>query len=279
MFGSCRGPRFARRAGAILAIVTFALGNPSVLTAQEESEDAPVAAPESAPAAPAKADAEPKEAAAGGQDSNVTQESFLVYTYKASPTFFWLMLAISIYMVTNLVNNFLKLKLPKVIPPPLVANLDAMLGEKKYKEAYELLRADKSLFARSLTAGVERLSHGFDRGAEAMFNVAQDGKMEMEHGISPVATVGTVAPMVGLLGTVLGMILAFQQISQGGQPKPAELAANIGLALVSTMEGLVVAVPAIIFFALYRNRIARLVFEVETVGETYLWRFAGALKK
>lgn len=209
----------------------------------------------------------------------VQSTNFLKYCYDASPAFFWIMLALSVWMVALIVQGLMRFQLAKIVPPALVNGLDGMLNEKKFKEAYELVRADPSLFARSVTAGVERLSHGFDRGIDAMVTVSEDGKMDMEHQISHIATIGTVGPMLGLLGTVLGMILAFQQISQGGQPKPAELAANIGLALVSTLEGLIVAVPAIYFFALLRNRITRLVFEVETVGESYLWRFSSALKK
>jgi biopolymer transport protein ExbB len=231
----------------------------TVVRAQDESPAAKEAAAEE-PAPPAR-------------------ENFLVYIFKASPIFFFIMFALSCYLVTMVIQGMGKLRMPNVIPPTVIASLDTMLSEKKFKEAYELVRNDQSLFGRSLTAGVERLSHGFDRGMEAMITVAEDGKMDMEHKVSPVATIGSVAPMLGLMGTVIGMILAFQQIAAGGQPRPAELAKNIGLALVTTLEGIVIAVPAIYCFALLRNRIARLVFEVETVGESYLWRFAGALKK
>ncbi|QDU59658.1 Biopolymer transport protein ExbB [Planctomycetes bacterium Pan216] len=213
-------------------------------------------------------------------ESEVPAEApnFLIYVFQASPTFFFLMLVISVYLVTLVFNNFTKLRLPKVVPQELVANIDAMLTEKRFKEAYEVVKADNSLFARALTAGVERLSHGFDRGMDALMTVAEDGRMEMEHRVSPVATIGAVAPMVGLLGTVLGMILAFQQIAQGGQPRPAELAKDIGLSLVTTLEGIVIAVPAIFFFSLFKNRVARLAFEVEQLGESYLWRFSRALE-
>lgn len=207
------------------------------------------------------------------------KENFLWYVVTASPTFFVIMLGISIFLISLAVSSYQKLQLPKVLPKDLIAQLDTLLNEKNYKEAYEVLRGSDSLFSRALTSGVERLSHGFDRGVEAMVSVAEDGKLDMEHKVSPIATIGSVAPMLGLMGTVIGMILAFQEISLGGQPKPAELAENIGLALVTTLEGIVVAVPAIAMFAFFRNKIARLVFEVESVGEAYLWRFAGALKK
>lgn len=212
-------------------------------------------------------------------DNVATQENFLVYCFRASPAFFVIMFAMSVWLGFVVGGAFSTLRLPKIIPPATVNNLDALLTEKKYKEAYEVLKGDNSLFARSLTAGVERLSHGFDRAMESLIGVAEDGKMDMEHRISPIATIGALAPMMGLLGTVLGMIFAFQQIAAGGQPKPAELAESIGLSLVTTLEGIVVALPALFFFALMKNRVARIAFELESTCESYLWRFSSALKK
>ena len=219
-------------------------------------------------------------AAYAQDDSSGSGQNFLAYMWVSSPTFFIIMGLISLYLVATVTNLLLKFRLTNVIPSPLVHNLEAMLNEKKFKEAYELIRGDQSLFARALAAGVERLTQGIEKGMDAMITVAEDGKMDMEHKASPIASLGTVAPMIGLLGTVLGMIAAFREIAgSGAQIKPAVIAEKIGLALVTTLEGIVVAVPAIFFFALLRNRIARLVFEVETVCESYIWRFAGALKR
>lgn len=207
------------------------------------------------------------------------QLSFLAYVYRASPFFFFMMGTLSIGFGALVVDHFMKLRFPLIIPPKLEEGLRQLLDEKKYKEAYELVKDDPSLFGRAVKAGVERLSHGWDRGVDALYAVAEEGKMEMEHRASYIAIVGQLSPMLGLLGTVLGMVLSFQQIAQGGQPKPAELANSIGLALVSTLEGLILAIPAIVFFGFFRNRIAKLIFDLETIAESFLWRFAGALKK
>lgn len=253
---------------ASLAIATAWVA-PAPVLAQEEQAETQEAAPAETPAAPADS----------ADTAAPRQESFLIYCFRASPTFFLIMLVISMFLAATAFSNYQKLQMGKVIPRDLIAQLDGLLNEKNYKEAYEVIRGNTSLFSRALTSGVERLSHGFDRGVDAMVSVAEDGKMDMEHKVSPIATIGSVAPMLGLLGTVIGMILAFQEIAGGGQPKPAVLAENIGLALVTTLEGIVVAVPAIALFAFFRNRISRLIFEVESLGEAYLWRFAGALKK
>ena len=223
--------------------------------------------------------AAPAAAAPAAAPETAQPTSVLVYIVKAAPLFFFLLLITSVYLVAMFIINFQATQLKKVVPPDLLGNLDTLLAEKKYKEAYEVVKGDDSLFGRALTAGVERLGQGFERASDAMMTVVDDGRMAMEHRITPIATIGSIGPMVGLMGTVYGMILAFQEISLGGTPRPAELAENIALALVTTLEGIIAALPAIIFFALLRNRVARAGFECETLGEMYLHRFSGALKK
>jgi len=80
--------------------------------------------------------------------------------------------------------------------------------------------------------------------------------------------VGSIAPMVGLLGTVDGMVQSFQVIAMSEtQPKPSQLAQGILMALITTLVGLILAIPAIIAFNLLKNRLTRLVMETgQTVG-------------
>lgn len=259
MFGSIRGflrTQFTTVAVAVLAVVLLTAAPPGV------AQDPPAAAGEPAAA-----------------EAPVGKQSIIAYCFNASPVFFILMLLVSILMVYLSINGFMRLQVEKIIPPQLVGPLDSMLTEKKYKEAYEMVKVDPSPLGKALAAGIERLNQGYDRGLDAMLGAADDSRMELEHAISPINLIAAIAPMVGLLGTVLGMIFAFQKIGLGSVIKPAVLAGDIGLALVSTLEGLLVAIPAIVVFSFLRNRVARLSFEVETTGEGYLVRFASALKK
>ena len=98
-------------------------------------------------------------------------------------------------------SGFLTLRLPKLVPPTLVANLEALLGEKKFREAFELIRGDSSLFGRSLTAGVERLSQGWDKALDSMLHEVEDGKIVLEQSITPVAVFGQLGPMIGYAAT------------------------------------------------------------------------------
>jgi biopolymer transport protein ExbB len=98
--------------------------------------------------------------------------------------------------------------------------------------------------------------------------------MRLEQRLSYIALVGTISPMVGLLGTVDGMVDAFRVIaSSNTQPKPSELAEGISTALITTLVGLWLAIPAIAAFGYFRNRLQRLVLEVGIFSERLMSRF------
>src|SRR5918992_955218 len=112
------------------------------------------------------------------------------------------------------------------------------------------------------------------RAQHSMELANDDVTMEMEHRTTYLATVGTLGPMIGLVGTVYGMILSFQVMAtMGASPQASQLAAGISTALFATLEGIALSVPAIAFYALFRNRIARLSLEVTLAAESLLDQF------
>ena len=93
-----------------------------------------------------------------------------------------------------------------------------------------------------LSAGLAKLSSGYDQAIEAMQEVGEEENMKLEHRLSYMALIGTVSPMVGLLGTVQGMIASFSVIANSPTtPKPSELAEGISTALFTTLVGLFIA--------------------------------------
>ena len=99
--------------------------------------------------------------------------------------------------------------------------------------------------------------------------------MRLEHRLSYLALIGTLCPMIGLLGTVSGMIDSFKLIANTatGAPDPQLLAKGISTALFTTFVGLALAIPALAAYNLLRNRVARLVLEVGIVSEGLMSRF------
>jgi biopolymer transport protein ExbB len=255
---------------AVGACMQFTSGTANVARAQADMED-----PDAKAAAAAPKAADP--AATGGDTAPATKpaQSQLAFFYEAlGLKYVVIFLVISFAFVALLVMNFLTLRRNNIVPIALVEGFEANLNEKRYQEAYDLAKADESFLGHVLAAGLAKLSTGYDKAVEAMQEVGEDENMKLEHRLSYIALIGTVAPMFGLLGTVDGMVASFQVIANStAQPKPSELASGISQALITTLVGLWIAIPAIMAFGIFRNRMGRLMLEVGILSEGLMGRF------
>ena len=126
---------------------------------------------------------------------------------------------------------------------------------------------------RVIGAGLPKINHGFEVMTEAAHKAAENEAVRLHQKISWLALLGNIGPMLGLLGTVWGMILSFNKIAKIGSPDPAELADGISIALVTTVLGLVVAIPTMAFFFYFRNRVVRSMTDVEAIVADLYERF------
>ncbi|MGA2704646.1 MAG: MotA/TolQ/ExbB proton channel family protein [Isosphaeraceae bacterium] len=206
-------------------------------------------------------------------------ESFLAWMARASGPIGLVIAAMSFYLFALVVWMALRYRTSIAMPLPLVRELQELLEQKKYSEAYHRLIANDSLLARILTAGVRKLPVGLPMAQRAMELANEDATMEMEHRTTYLATVGTLGPMIGLVGTVYGMIMAFRVIAlEGSSPQASQLAAGISTALFATLEGIAISIPAIFFYSIFRNRIARLSLEVAMGAEPLLEQFVPGVR-
>jgi biopolymer transport protein ExbB len=226
---------------------------------------------------PAEDELEPAPApAAGGEPAAAPQKSYLQWMYEALGIFYSVVfLALSFTLVALLVMNLLTARRENVLPVALVEGFEGHLNEKRYQEAYEMAKNDDSFLGQVLSAGLAKLSAGYEPAIEAMQEVGEEENMKLEHRLSYMALIGTISPMIGLMGTVQGMITSFSVIAtKSTTPKPSELAGGISTALFTTLVGLFIAIPAIAFYNILRNRVARLVLEVGIVSEGLMGRFS-----
>ena len=130
------------------------------------------------------------------------------------------------------------------------------MNKRQFKQAYEICKTDNSFLGRVLTAGMGRLQYGIEDAREAMMGMVETVKAGKDSMISYLANVGTLGPMLGLVGTVSGMIGAFRKLGAAQKaPDASELAGEISHALVVTLVGVAVAVPAIFFYSFFKNRL------------------------
>lgn len=160
-----------------------------------------------------------------------------------------------------------------ILPDSLVSRADGLLKDGRVGEFMDFLRLDRSDFAALLNVGLAKR----DQGAEAMTSAMEDASDGVSarrlRRLEPLNIIGNVAPMIGLFGTVYGMILVFRAIvAAGGTPDPTNLAAGIGTKLVGTFWGLIVAIPALSAYASLRNRVEGLSAEALTQAKRIMTR-------
>jgi biopolymer transport protein ExbB len=178
-----------------------------------------------------------------------------------------LLLAVSFGLVVLIVLLAAELRFRVAIPPNLVDDVRAALATGTTQEALDVASADRSLLGIALAAGLARLPRGLGEARDAIGNSLESAKAGSEQLISYLATIGTLGPMIGLVGTVFGMILSFMELSRGGTPNAAALAAGISHALVVTLFGVGISIPAIFCHGFFRHRLARIVLEVASSAD------------
>ncbi|HEX4147934.1 MAG TPA: MotA/TolQ/ExbB proton channel family protein, partial [Pirellulales bacterium] len=198
----CR-PRIALL--AVAAAGWLLLGSVLPARAQDDLKEAQAAEGKPAGSSPAAATA--AKPAAGASSDEARGETQLAFFYHALGVVYTIaFLLISFCFVALLVMNTLALRRDSICPQALVQGFEAHLNEKRYQEAYELAKQDESFLGRVLSAGLAKLSAGYSQAVESMQAVGEDETMRLEQRLSYIALIGTVAPMVGLLGTVDGMV-------------------------------------------------------------------------
>jgi biopolymer transport protein ExbB len=213
--------------------------------------------------------------AEGGEEAapaGKAKKTMLVWFFEALGIKYTLaFLALSFTFVAVLVMNILSCRRDSFCPKHLGDAFEAHLQEKRFQEAFDLAKADESFLGQMLAAGMTNLQQGYDKAMQSMGEVGEDESMKVEHRLSYISLVGAIAPMVGLLGTVDGMVASFQTIAlNDSTPKASELAGGISMALITTLVGLVLAIPAIISFNLLKNRFSRLQMEAgQTAGRLF----------
>ncbi|MFN9348763.1 MAG: MotA/TolQ/ExbB proton channel family protein, partial [Planctomycetota bacterium] len=201
------------------------------------------------------------------------------YWVSLGPMYFIVFLLMSIILVALVVRAILAVQKANFVPQDLVQSIETNLEANNPQAAAELVKADESFLGNLLNAGLGQLTKGKEAVLEAM-QVAGDAEtMKVEHLIGYIALIGNIAPMVGLLGTVQGMVTSFGKIATSSQtPKPSVLAIGIEQALYTTLVGLYLAIPAIVIYNILRNIVQRQIQAAGTKSEELIEKFQEAAK-
>ncbi len=167
--------------------------------------------------------------------------------------------ALSVGAVGLIVNNFMMLQRKKLTREELLPGLLQQLANRDIDGALQVCSANPCLFTNILEGGLARITTDEILPANIRQGIEETGQAQMANLIKPVnylTNIASVSPMVGLLGTVSGMIKAFQGLGAGRGSDAAAMAANISEALVTTASGLVIAIPAMLFYFYFKSNFA-----------------------
>ena len=192
----------------------------------------------------------------------------------------WGLIVASFVSISLTILFTMRYRKSSVMPEDTRNEIEALLADKKYREAINFAKEDTSFLGKITSAALDEASNGYGAMERAIEEAGDAESTRILRPIEILNVLGNIAPMVGLFGTVYGMIVAFQQlVDSGGGADPASLAAGISTALVTTFWGLVVAIPALAAYALVRNKIDALTTESLLVAEDIISPFKPSGKK
>jgi len=228
-------------------------------------------APSSAHAQEEPAPEKKKDEGGGAAEETRKSQNLFTHIIVSAGWFFGpVLLLVSIGLVTLIVLLAMDLRMGNAVPATFVDDFTDMVNKRQFKQAFDLCRNDNSFLARVMSSGMGRLQYGIDDAREAAFNMVDSVRSGKDNLIAYLGTIGTLGPMIGLVGTVFGMILSFMELSHGGTPKPEKLAEGISHALVVTLLGVALAVPAIFCYAFFKNRLTRIATDTSNLADDLL---------
>lgn len=179
----------------------------------------------------------------------------------------WPILLCSILGLGVIFDRFFILHKAKINVPLFMVRIRTFLKRKDVDGAVNYCLEEKSPIANIVRKGLKKYKYGHSRVKESIENAGTEEISKLEKGLSILASVSGIAPLLGFLGTVTGMISAFMTIENlHGTANPADLAGGIWEALVTTAFGLMVGIPALAFYNYFLSKIKKLVSDMESVA-------------
>ncbi len=190
-----------------------------------------------------------------------------------------LLILTSIVGLTFIVERGLALRWKKVVPPEIEAAVDACQTREDTDHLKRVCAKHASPLGRLLVLAVERLSWPKEENVDALQTRARHEIVRLERGLVVLEIIVGIAPLLGLVGTILGMMDTFQNVGQMGLNDAARLASGIALILKATLIGLLIAIPALIFWSYYSKKVETIAVEMETLCDELLRRLYRDEKK
>ncbi len=186
----------------------------------------------------------------------------------------YLIILLSFIAVGLVIDYSITIRRPKLAPPRDIVVLRKLIRDHKFEEIKKLDREKTSFLSQVVIAGLKEAGLGYPTMIKAMEDTSEALSARIARKTEHLNVIGNISPMMGLLGTVIGMLRCFNEISRvTGTIEPKQLAGGIFEALITTCMGLIVAIPALYFYALFRNRVDEFTGEASLAAEDLVTSF------
>ena len=206
----------------------------------------------------------------GMEVQEMTMQQNMAFIWDETGFMRWPLSACVLIGFVVIIWKFVDLTRKSLATRKILAEVDGLLAENRMDEAMEAASASSAPAARILYAGMERADEGSERVNKAIENEGLIQLSKLEKGLLVLATLTNVAPLLGFLGTVIGMIIAFQSIEAAGEVEATLVAGGIKVALLTTAAGLVIAIPVSVAHNFFVSRIDSLVIDMEESAQNMI---------
>jgi len=177
----------------------------------------------------------------------------------------------SISGIALAIDAMMKVREVKISPPETTEHLRSLISGRQFKELMDFTATDDTFISKGLHAAIRKAHLKYPAMREALDGALGEQSSNIFRRLEPMNVIGNIGPLLGLLGTVLGMIMAFYKLMEsGGNAKPADLAGGIGTALWHTFFGLFVAIPCLVVYGLYRTKADKILTKATVTAEELL---------
>ena len=191
----------------------------------------------------------------------------LIEIYLKGGIVMWAILFCSVIALAVVIDRFFILRKAKINVPAFLVRIRGFIKNKDMSGAASYCLREKSPIANMVRKGLKKFGMGHERVKEAIENAGRQEVSKLEKGLAILATIAGVAPLLGFLGTVTGMIQAFMTIEDlAGTANPSDLAGGIWEALLTTAFGLIVGIPAYVAYNYFLSSVTKFVADMETVA-------------
>ncbi len=191
----------------------------------------------------------------------------------------WPIMLGSVAMLALTIEHIVTLQIKKVAPQKLISDIHQHLKENRLEDVKNLVEGRQNPIAKIVRGGLEKAGHGREVISETVADIGSREVLGMQRKISWLSIIAVIEPMLGLLGTVTGMITAFNVIAAGGAGKPALLAKGVSEALITTAAGLIIGIPAMVLHFIFKNKVQSITVAIETFATDFVDLLSGGEKK